>query len=147
MIIAFPLIIIALNTIFYNKASGMIFERNQENIPLNRKIGYIKRVFYLKEYAKSLRLTNVSAILMNKMRKASDESSEVFRKYAGGIIKQNLILTVSYNIFNQFGLLFYLFVKAYSGHISVADFTGLYSSAKAQHTAHQGHFCKDCPGR
>lgn len=131
LIIAFPLIIIALNTIFYNKASGMIFERNQKNIPLNRKIGYIKRVFYLKEYAKSLRLTNVSAILMNKMRKASDESSEVFRKYAGGIIKQNLILTVSYNIFNQFGLLFYLFVKAYSGHISVADFTGLYSSARS----------------
>ena len=74
LIIAFPLIIIALNTIFYNKASGMIFERNQENIPLNRKIGYIKRVLYLKEYAKSLRLTNVSAFLMNKISKAWDES-------------------------------------------------------------------------
>lgn len=131
LIIAFPLIIIALNTLFYNKASGMIFERNQENIPLNREIGYIKRVFYLKEYAKSLRLTNISDILTNKMKKVSDESTKVFCKYASGIIRQNLILTVLYNIFNQFGLLFYLFVKSYRGYISVADFTGLYSSARS----------------
>ncbi|MDE7274054.1 MAG: ABC transporter ATP-binding protein/permease [Lachnospiraceae bacterium] len=130
LLIAFPLIIIALNTIFYNKASSLIFERNQENIPLNRKIGYIKRVFYLKDYAKALRLTNVSGIMTNKMKNASDDSTRVFRKYAGGIIKQNFILTVLYNVFNQFGLLFYLFAKAFMGMISIADFTGLYSSAR-----------------
>lgn len=130
LLVAFPLFIIAMNTIFYNKASVLIFERNQENISLNRKIGYIKRVFYLKDYAKALRLTNVSNLLIDKMKKASDESTKVFRKYAGGIIKQNFILTVLYNLFSQFGLLFYLFVKTFMGIITIADFTGLYSSAR-----------------
>ena len=131
LIVVFPLIIILMNTIFYNKASNLIFERNQTNLPLNRKIGYIKRVFYLKDYAKTLRLTNVSELLTDKLKKTSEESTKVFRKYAGRIIKLNFILTVLYNLFNQFGLLFYLFVKAFIGIITIADFTGLYSSARS----------------
>lgn len=131
VLIVFPLIIIIMNTIFYNRVSDLIFERNQANISLNRKIGYIKRVFYLKEYAKTLRLTNVSEILNHKFKNASEESTEIFHKYVGGIMRLNFLLTALYGLFDEFGLLFYLFVKAFMGAITIADFSGLYNSARS----------------
>lgn len=129
IVILFPVIIVLNNTIFYNKASDTIFKRNEENIPHNRRVDYIKRVFYLKEYARTIRLSNISNVMKQYFYRALRDSSDVFRKYGKKIIKYNVILTVSYNIFSQFGLLSYLFIKAIEGTISIADFSGLYAAA------------------
>lgn len=65
----------------YNKLSYKIrVERN----PYERKREYVKRVFYLNDYAKEMRLhPDVSRILFEDFKKANGDIYEVERKYAG----------------------------------------------------------------
>ena len=55
-----------------------------ERNPYERKREYVKRVFYLNDYAKEMRLhPDVSRILFEDFKKANGDIYEVERKYAG----------------------------------------------------------------
>ncbi len=131
IIVLFPIIIIVANTFLFTKVSRYIFDRNQENILYNRKINYVKRVFYLRDYAKELRITNISSTLYDIFEKASNDSSKVYVRYSKKIVIVNFLLSFLYQVFSRFGLLLYLFIKVYLDIISVADFSGLYSAANS----------------
>lgn len=131
IIVFFPIIIIVANTFLFTKVSGIIFDRNQENIQYNRKIDYVKRVFYLRDYAKELRITNISSTLYEVFDKACDDSSKVYERYSKKIVSTNFLLSFLYQVFSRFGLLLYLFIKVYLNIISVADFSALYSAASS----------------
>ncbi|MCR5477699.1 MAG: ABC transporter ATP-binding protein/permease [Lachnospiraceae bacterium] len=71
---------------------SMIFEQlyNKQNylarvegIPASRKRDYIKRIYYLSDYAKEIRLNpGVSDILFQRFEQANDEVYEIEKKYA-----------------------------------------------------------------
>ena len=64
----------------YNKLNYLV---KVESIPSTRKRDYIRRVFYLNDYAKEIRLNpDVSDILFDRFEKANDEVYEIEKKYA-----------------------------------------------------------------
>ena len=64
----------------YNKQKYLV---KVEGIPATRKRDYIKRIYYLSDYAKEIRLNpGVSDILFDRFEKANDEVYEIEKKYA-----------------------------------------------------------------
>lgn len=138
LVLIFPFITLISTTILFTRVYKHIFDRNQENLPYEREMGYIKRVFYLREYTKELRLTNIKNVLLNNFKKASSESAGLFLRYSKKIIPTNFVLTIIFELFNKFGLLVYLAWRAFAGAISIGDFSGLYSAAGSLLSSLQG---------
>ena len=64
----------------YNKLNYLV---RIENIPFARKRDYVKRIFYLNDYAKEIRLNpDVSDILFKRFEEANAEVYKVEKKYA-----------------------------------------------------------------
>ncbi len=64
----------------YNKMNFMV---RLESIPATRKRDYVKRIYYLSDYAKEIRLNpKVSDILFKRFEQANDEVYDVEKKYA-----------------------------------------------------------------
>lgn len=62
------------------KVNKKMFERDNKIHELDRKKGYPSRVFYVPDYAKELRLTNIGTYLLKYLREASEMCREVHRK-------------------------------------------------------------------
>ena len=64
----------------YNKLNYLV---RVESIPFSRKRDYVKRIFYLNDYAKEIRLNpDVSDILFERFEEANKEVYQVEKKYA-----------------------------------------------------------------
>lgn len=64
----------------YNKQNYLV---RIESIAASRKRDYVKRIYYLNDYAKEIRLNpNVSDILIDRFEKANDEVYAIEKKYA-----------------------------------------------------------------
>lgn len=64
----------------YNKLNFLV---RVESLPFSRKRDYVKRIYYLNDYAKEIRLNpDVSNILFERFEEANDEVYKVEKKYA-----------------------------------------------------------------
>lgn len=81
--IAFAIVSFTLTFIFnqlYNKQNFLV---KVESIPFARKRDYVKRIYYLNDYAKEIRLNpGVSDVLFAKFKEANDEVYEIEKKHA-----------------------------------------------------------------
>jgi len=78
LFILFPIIG---NFVFKRMNSKIDYERNKDMAPHNRKIDYINRVMYLKDYAKEIRLTDVFNLMKKQYQVAIKGVADVTRKY------------------------------------------------------------------
>lgn len=69
------------NFLFAPKMNKINYERYQEGVPYDRKLAYVNRVMYLKEYAKEFRLSNVFHVVEAQYGEATDGKSGVWKKY------------------------------------------------------------------
>lgn len=66
---------------FKRVCSKIDYKRNKDMAPHNRKIDYINRVMYLKDYAKEMRLTDVFKLMRKQYQDAITGVADVTRKY------------------------------------------------------------------
>ena len=138
IVLIFPCVTLLFTTLLFTRVYKHLFERNQENLPLEREMGYIKRVFYLREYTKELRMSNMTKVLLTNFESASSRSAHLFTKWAKKIVPTNFVLTIIFELFNRFGLLIYLTWRAFVGAISIGDLSGLYNAASSLLSSLQG---------
>ncbi len=69
------------NFLFAPKMNQIFYERYQDGVPYERKINYINRVMYLKEYAKEFRLSNVFHVVEDQYAQATEGKSGIWKKY------------------------------------------------------------------
>ena len=112
----------------YNKSS---FQIRMERNPHERKREYVKRVFYLNDYAKEIRLNpEIPGILFQTFEQANDEVYSVEKRYAGkrfflGIMRRY----VSNAFFSDVLYISYLvFQAAVKGALSFSGVAILYNS-------------------
>lgn len=110
------------NKIFYNK--------NEESIMNNRKIGYVHRNFYLKDWAAGLKSTRVGKYLFEAYDEAVDKNISIIKKYRLKIFFLRSIATSIQWILNLF-IYFYLVYHIINGRISVGNFAGLIIAAQS----------------
>lgn len=81
--IVFVVASFALSYVFHQMYNKLNFKEKIEKNPPVRKRDYTKRIFYLSEYAKEIRLNpEASDILFDRFTKANEEVYEVERKYS-----------------------------------------------------------------
>ena len=115
VLIVFALLPFAVNLLFGKKQNDIQYEYNMEMQEKSRKRDYVRRVFYLSDYAKEMRLTNINKALFVKFADAVRELKAVIKTYGWKI-----------------GLLDYLFqatndIVVYLGAILYASFKTLVS--------------------
>lgn len=69
------------NFYFRRLNSRVDYERNKEMAPHNRRIDYINRIMYLKDYAKEIRLTNIFRLLKRQYTDAITGVVDVTKKF------------------------------------------------------------------
>lgn len=112
----------------YNKLSYLV---RIETNPFSRKRDYVKRIFYLNDYAKEIRLNpDVSDILFEKFEEANDEVYKIEKKYANRkFILGFLRRYVSNAMFSDVLYISYLvFQAAVRGVLSFSTVAILYNS-------------------
>jgi len=117
------------NFLFGSLISKIEAARYAENTPHNRKIGYVKRVLYLAEFAKEVRMSNIFSLMSRRYDESVGDLRKVADKYAAkGTFFQATkhILTFAF-VFQ--GILFY---AAYRGIVSqtmpLADLAIIFSA-------------------
>ncbi len=122
VVAALLLVSSALSVVVYQIGNKVSFEHEKEAKPLARKREYINRVFHLPEYAKEIRCSHVTDLLMDEMDENTEKIVDLTLKYG----KKYLVL---YGICNNllrngvyFGVLFYMFTLLVSGAVPVGSF-------------------------
>ena len=64
------------------KSNKRLMQREEERIPHSRRAGYIKRVFYLADYAKDLRMGNMKDMLYEDYSESEELEKAVTKKHA-----------------------------------------------------------------
>lgn len=88
-----------------NKINGEIYHKT---MPCHKEIEYVNRIFFLKQNAKDIKMTNVAAILFDKLTTSSKRMSEIHTAYG---LKKILLCSGDHlmkKILGDFATLFYL---------------------------------------
>ena len=81
-IMAFAVLAVSVIRMFLtSKRNKVNYAKKEEMNPLNKKDGYIARVFKLPDYAKDLRISHVRDNLLDELDKNTDEKVRVIKKY------------------------------------------------------------------
>lgn len=81
--VLFVIISFVLRTVFSNLSNKLRYEIRMKEVPLERKCDYIRRIFYLKNYAKEIRLNNqVTERFHQDFDEVQDELYLLHKRYA-----------------------------------------------------------------
>ncbi len=69
------------NFFFAPKMNKIYYNRYQDGVPYDRKLAYINRIMYLKEYAKEFRLSSVFHVVEDQYEEATKGKSEIWKPY------------------------------------------------------------------
>lgn len=69
------------NFFFAPKMNRIFYERYQDGIPFERKLDYINRIMYLKEYAKEFRLSHIYHVVKGQYEQATEGKTGIWKKY------------------------------------------------------------------
>lgn len=112
------------NFVFGAVWNRLLVERYQENAENDKVINYVKRVMYLSDYTKELRLSNIFRLLKWQHQEATKRSMELADRYAFKtavmeFLKNELTFTVIFE-----GVMFYaVYENLVTKQISLAELT------------------------
>ncbi len=113
------------------KVGSLMMERRVENAKYHRRSDYFQRVFYLQDYAKEVRMNNISPLLIDRYNDAADDVINNQAKYWNKISALNCTQRVGVQ-----GLGFLLFLPLYLGYcvlikesITPGDFVATFNGA------------------
>lgn len=81
VLIVFALIPFIVSILFGKRLNKVRYNYNMEMQEKSRKRDYVKRVFYLADYAKEMRLTNINRVMFKKFYEAIKELKRVIKKH------------------------------------------------------------------
>lgn len=113
------------------KVGNLMMERRIENARFHRRSDYFQRVFYLQDYAKEVRMNNISPLLIDRYNDAADDVINNQKKYWNKISILNCTQTVGVQ-----GLGFLFILPLYLGYcvlikesITPGDFVATFNGA------------------
>ncbi len=112
----------SLSIVIYQIGNKISFEHEKEAKPLTRKRDYINRVFHLPDYAKEIRTSHVTDLLIDEMDENTEKIVQITLKYGK---KYSLLYGLCNNLVRNgvyFGVMFYMFTKLAGGDILVGSF-------------------------
>ena len=127
-------IILAVICIFLpisKRVGTLMMERRIENAKYHRRSDYFQRIFYLQDYAKEVRMNNITPLLMDRYNDAADDVINNQKKYWNKISALNCIQKVGVQ-----GVGFMFILPLYLGYcvlvketLSAGDFVATFNGA------------------
>ena len=122
-----PVAVILLSTsilfVVINQIANKVhFEQEKERKPLNRVRDYINRVFHLSDYAKEIRISHVTDLLIEDIDENTEKQIAVSVKYGK---KYFILFGLCYSVLSNivyYAVLFYMFVQLLHGNVLVGAF-------------------------
>lgn len=112
LIVAVVLLVsVSLGFVVKNKLNKLNYDLNIEMNPIDRKLSYIKRVFYLQDYAKELRQGGIADHLRESYGKTTDSKIACFKKHMRKILAFSFISSFLTNMLPSVGITGYLVVR------------------------------------
>ncbi len=115
------------------RVGTLMMERRVENAKYHRRSDYFQRVFYLQDYAKEVRMNNISPLLIDRYNDAADDVINNQKKYWDKISALNCTQKVGVQ-----GLGFMFILPLYLGYcvlikgdLSAGDFVATFNGAHA----------------
>lgn len=112
------------------KQIGIRYEANMEAKPIERERDYAKRVFYLSDYAKEIRMSKVHEIIHEKFAVANEKLYRIWDRFGMKNFRVSAAATVGMELFGTLGMYAYLAYGVMVTHsITIGDFSALSQSA------------------
>ena len=111
-IVALVLVVaVALSFVIKNKLNKLRYDKSVEMNPINRRLDYTGRIFYLSEYAKELRQGGIAEHLMDDYQAMTDTKIACIKKHMGKIFVFSLLSTMLTQVLPSAGVTGYLIVR------------------------------------
>ena len=127
------LVVICIFLPISKKVGSLMMERRIDNAKYHRRADYFQRIFYLQDYAKEVRMNNISPLLMDRYNDAADDVINNQKKYWNKISALNCTQKVGVQ-----GLGFMFVLPLYLGYcvlvkdtLSAGDFVATFNGAHA----------------
>lgn len=105
--ILFAIVPVIYTLILGPKLNKLNYERHMEMVEKERKRDYIKRTFYLSDYAKEMRLTNISNVLFGRFFEVIDDLKETIHRHGKKISVIDYFSIVIQYVFLYIGSIVY----------------------------------------
>lgn len=130
--IIFVIISLILSYFMSSKGNTLVYNRDIERKYFNRKLSYINRVFYFREYAKEVRLSDISNKLIEDCRDCLKNIKNINIKYGYKLLILNFINSYLLNTLIYTGILnLYLIYKVLVlKTITISTFFALYTAIR-----------------
>lgn len=126
VLILFALAAAAGRLFFNSKLVKCRYELDLEAKPVERERDYSQRIFYLSDYAKEIRLSDVHLILYERFRRATQKMKEIYRKGGRKLAAIDGVSGFTEEILLNFAMLLYLAYGITVSHtITIGDFAAL----------------------
>ena len=113
------------------KYNDHLYERDRELNPKNRKWNYTGRVFYLKEYVKELRLTNVKNKLLSDYEETTEDINRTLKKHSVWLVIWNFLTSYVFSVLLINGLyVICLLYFAFQGNVTAGAVATLFLASR-----------------
>lgn len=120
LLIAFALVPFIVSLLFGKKLNKVQYDYSMESQEKSRKKDYVRRVFYLADYAKEMRLTEINKLMFKKFYESIKELKNIIKKYGPKVALLDYIFLASNDV------IMYLGTVLYSAYKTVVTKTMLY---------------------
>lgn len=111
LLMIFALIPFAVNLLFGKKLNKIRYDYNMEMQEKSRKRDYVRRIFYLADYAKEVRLTNINRVMFKKFYESVRQLKAVIKKHGIKIALLDYLFIASNDIVVYLGAILYASYK------------------------------------
>lgn len=140
VMLLFSLIPLIFSMIINTKMGKIRYKLDEEKIPYERKRDYVKRVFYLQQYAKEVRLTNIKQVLMGNFNQNIESIIGIVKKHGVKLALLDILTATIHVVLGTMVSMVYLSLQVYRGVLSLGDFSALLSGSGQINTNIQGLF-------
>lgn len=125
LVVIIIFITVIISTFFNAKLNKENFKKNNSTIKYYRKLNYIQRIFYLKEFSIGIKSTNSKNIFMSNYDENSKSILDIIDTHRGRITIYGSISTLIF-IFTKMSILIYLCYRALNGYINIGEVAALF---------------------
>lgn len=105
----FPILVVFIVGSYVSKLQ---YRYEQEINPIEREKNYTRRIFYLKDYAKELKLYRVGTILLSNFKKSVEQQMTIYKKYGFRFVWTGVLTESANSIFGLILLCLYMAYRA-----------------------------------
>lgn len=130
VVIFFSLISVLLTMLINLKSNEVIYKKEEQSLPHRRKLDYVQRVFYLKEFAQGIKSTKMKDVFLKKYDESTNELSNVVKKYRTRVTILSFLSYAFYSVVRSL-VLIYLCYAALTNRINIGELAALYYASES----------------